>query len=46
MLEMIRNSDYVICNKDESLDCVKHVSEELKISKEETDREKIAKAIA
>ncbi len=37
--------DFIICNKDDALCCVKSLSDQIGIDKNETDREKIALAM-
>jgi sugar/nucleoside kinase (ribokinase family) len=46
MLEMISEAQYLICNKDEAMDCVKFVHRELGLDQGCQDMKQIAKAIA
>ena len=46
MADVIKQSQFIFCNKDECYDCVKHMWKELGIQQGEKDRQEIAKAIA
>jgi sugar/nucleoside kinase (ribokinase family) len=45
MTEIMKYCDFIICNKDDALACVKSLSDQIGIDKNETDREKIALAM-